>query len=124
MKVDDAHAEFRDTPFLFIGNNKYEIAGLQIGKRNSLVGAHLWICKAPDATRGSLLRLTLRALAGRLKDQDLEATEAKEAWIETRARHAHVSADGEVLAMEAPLHYRSRPRALKVIVPQRLPQAI
>jgi YegS/Rv2252/BmrU family lipid kinase len=119
LKVDDAQAEFRKTPFIFIGNNKYELAGLQIGKRNSLAGARLWICKAPDATRGGLLRLTLRALAGRLKDQDLEATEAKEAWIETGSRHVHVSTDGEVLTMEGPLHYKSRPQALKVIVPQR-----
>jgi YegS/Rv2252/BmrU family lipid kinase len=119
LKVDDAHAEFRRTPFIFVGNNKYEIAGLQIGKRNSLAGARLWICKAPDATRAGLLRLTLRALSGRLKGQDLEATEAKEAWIETRSRHAHVSADGEVMALEGPLHYKSRPQALKVIVPQR-----
>jgi len=119
LKVDQAGSEFRKTPFIFIGNNRYELTGLDIGKRNSLVGAHLWVCKAPDASRGGLLRLTLRALAGRLKDEDLEATEAKEAWIETHSRHAHVSADGEVLAMEGPLHYKSRPQALKVIVPQR-----
>ena len=123
LKVDDAHAEFRKTPFIFIGNNRYELAGLQIGKRSSLAGAHLWICKAPDATRGSLLRLTLRALAGRLKDQDLEATEAKEAWIETHAAHTHVSTDGEVQTLKSPLHYRSRPQTLKVIVPQRIPPA-
>jgi len=119
LKIDDAGSEFRKTPFIFIGNNRYELAGLNIGKRNSLRGAHLWICRAPDANRGGLLRLTLRALSGRLKDKDLEATEAKEAWIETHSRHAHVSTDGEVLAMKGPLHYRSRPRALKVIVPQR-----
>jgi len=123
LKVDDARSEFRKTPFIFIGNNRYELAGLQIGKRNSLVGAHLWICKAPDTDRAGLLRLTLRALAGRLKDQDLEAAEAKEAWIETHASHIHVSTDGEVLALKGPLHYRSRPQALKVIVPQRKPQA-
>lgn len=123
LKVDDERSEYRNTPFIFIGNNKYELAGLQMGKRNSLVGAHLWICKAPDATRAGLLRLTLRALSGRLREQDLEATEAKEAWIETRGRHAQVSADGEVLAIEGPLHYKSRPRALKVIVPQATPQA-
>jgi YegS/Rv2252/BmrU family lipid kinase len=124
LKVDDAHAEFRKTPFVFIGNNRYELAGLQIGKRNSLAGAHLWICQAPDATAAGLLRLTLRALAGRLKDRDLEAMEAKEAWIETRAPQTHVSTDGEVVALQGPLHYRSRPQALKVIVPQRTEQAV
>jgi diacylglycerol kinase family enzyme len=123
LKVDDANAEFRKTPFIFIGNNRYELAGLQIGKRGSLAGAHLWICRAPNATRGGLLRLTLRALSGRLKDQDLEAMEVKEAWIETHAPHTHVSADGEVFAEKSPLHYRSRPQALRVIVPQRTPPA-
>jgi len=123
MKVDDAGAEYRKTPFIFIGNNRYELAGLQMGKRNSLAGAHLWICKAPDTTPGGLLRLTLRALAGRLKDGDLEATEAKEAWIETRGRKAHIATDGEVVALDGPFHYRSRPQALKVIVPQRVPEA-
>lgn len=123
LKIDDSRAEIHKTPFLFIGNNRYALAGLQIGKRNSLVGAHLWICKAPDASRAGLLRLTLRALSGRLKDKDLEATEAKEAWIETRTPHSHVSTDGEVAAMQGPLHYRSRPQALKVIVPRPTPPA-
>lgn len=119
LKVDDARSEIRKTPFLFIGNNRYELTGLNIGKRNSLTGAHLWICKASDASRAGLLRLTLRALSGRLKGRDLEATEAKEAWIETRGSHSHVSTDGEIVALKSPLHYRSRPQALKVIVPQR-----
>jgi diacylglycerol kinase family enzyme len=119
LKVDDARSEFRKTPFIFIGNNRYELAGLQIGKRNSLVGAHLWICKAPDADRAGLLRLTLRALTGRLKDLDLEVAEATEVWIEAHARHIHVSTDGEVVTLKSPLHYRTRPQSLKVVVPQR-----
>jgi diacylglycerol kinase family enzyme len=118
LKVDDARSEVQRTPFIFIGNNRYELAGLDIGKRNSLAGAHLWVCKAPDATRAGLLRLTLRALAGRLKDQDLEATEAEQAWIETHSPNIHVSTDGEVLTLKGPLHYRIRPQALKVVVPQ------
>jgi diacylglycerol kinase family enzyme len=70
-----------------------------------------------------LLRLTLRALAGRLKDDDLEATEAQEVWIETSSPHTHVSTDGEIQALPGPLHYRTRPQALKVMVPQPAPPA-
>jgi YegS/Rv2252/BmrU family lipid kinase len=121
LKIDDSHAELRKTPFIFIGNNRYALSGLQIGKRNGLTNARLWICKAPDVARAGLFRLTLRALAGRLRDDDLEATEAKEAWIETHTAHPQVSTDGEVQAMQSPLHYRSRPQALRVIVPDRPP---
>jgi YegS/Rv2252/BmrU family lipid kinase len=118
IKIDDATAELRKTPFVFIGNNRYEITGLAIGKRSSLSDQRIWICKAPATDRLGLLRLTLRALSGRLKDSDLEAVDAKEIWIETRSPQIDVAADGEVIRIEGPLRYRSRPQALKVIVPR------
>ena len=36
LHMDEAEALARVTPFLFVGNNRYEIAGLEIGKRASL----------------------------------------------------------------------------------------
>jgi len=124
LKIDNERSEIRKTPFVFIGNNRYELAGLQIGKRASLTGGHLWICKAPDVGRAGLLRLTLRALTGRLKGRDLEATEAREAWIETRSPHTSISTDGEVQRIQSPLHYRSLPQALKVLVPRNPPPVV
>ncbi|HVO02697.1 MAG TPA: diacylglycerol kinase family protein [Candidatus Cybelea sp.] len=117
IRIDGAGARSRRTPFVFIGNNRYEIAGLNIGKRTSLAGETLWVCQAPDTDHWGLLRLTLRALSGRLRDSDLEATEAREVWIETRPHHAVVSTDGEVWQMRPHLHYTTMPKALKVIVP-------
>jgi diacylglycerol kinase family enzyme len=118
LKIDDEHAGARKTPFVFIGNNRYEISGLSIGKRSGLTGGRIWICQAPDAGRWGLFRLTLRALAGWLRESDLEAAEAREVWIDTRHhREADVSTDGEVRRMTAPFHYRTRPGALRVIVP-------
>jgi diacylglycerol kinase family enzyme len=121
LKIDDARAKIRKTPFIFIGNNRYELTGLNVGKRGALTGGRLWICRAPDVGGAGLLRLTLRALAGRLKDRDLEATEAQEAWIETHSAQTHVSTDGEVQTIKGALHYRIRPQALKVIVPEPQP---
>jgi diacylglycerol kinase family enzyme len=118
LKIDDEHARARKTPFVFIGNNRYEISGISIGRRAGLTDGRIWICQAPDAGRWRLLRLTLRALAGRLRESDLEAAEAREVWIDTRHhRDADVSTDGEVARMTAPFHYRTRPGALQVIVP-------
>jgi len=117
LRIDDVHAGPRKTPFVFIGNNRYEISGLAIGKRADLTGGRIWVCHAPDADRWTLFRLTLRALAGWIRESDLEAAEASEVWIETHHRHTDVSADGEVYRMVPPFHYRSRPGALRVMVP-------
>jgi diacylglycerol kinase family enzyme len=38
--------------------------------------------------------------------------------VQTRGRgHIHVANDGEVFTATAPLHYRIRPKALRVVVP-------
>jgi diacylglycerol kinase family enzyme len=117
LAIDDEHARARKTPFVFIGNNRYAISGLSIGKRDGLTDGRIWICQAPDADRWGLFRLTLRALAGWLRESDLEAVEAREVWIDIRHHATDVSTDGEVARMTPPLHYRTRPGALRVILP-------
>ena len=65
-----------------------------------------------------MLRLALHALVGRLRQaRDFDALSATELLIETRRKRLHVAADGEVWPMTAPLRYRIRPGALRVIVP-------
>ena len=110
-----------DTPFLFVGNNRYEITGLHVGSRTSLDGGTLWVCTAPRAAPGTLLAIGVRALVNRLRTADIEMFGAKDMTISTHHRHLEVSADGEVLSLEAPLRYRSRPKALSVVVPAQAP---
>jgi diacylglycerol kinase family enzyme len=114
----DGKAELeRATTFVFVGNNRYEIAGLDIGGRKTLAGGRLWVCISRHAGRSNLLLMALRALLGRLTDGDLDAIDAKEIGILTKRDRVDVSTDGEVNVMDSPLHYRCRPRALRVIVP-------
>ncbi len=110
-----------DTPFLFVGNNRYEITGLHVGSRACLDGGTLWVCTAPRAAPGTLLALGLRALVNRLGTAEIEMFGAKDITISTRHRHLEVSADGEVVSLDAPLHYRTRPKALRVVVPAQAP---
>ena len=56
---------------------------------------------------------------GRETDQELNAFEAVELWVKPGTVRVNVSTDGEVSIMDAPLHYRIRPRALGVVVPER-----
>jgi diacylglycerol kinase family enzyme len=108
----------RRTPFVFVGNNTYAIAGLELGSRPTLQAGTLGLYVTRDTGRFGLFRLLARAVFGRLDQAaDFTALNATEAWIETRHRHLLVATDGEVTTMASPLHYRTRPGALRVRVP-------
>lgn len=109
----------RRTPFVFIGNNRYELDSFHIGTRARLDEGVLTLHVTRDISRWGLARLGLRALTGRLRaDKDFDAVEAHEVWIETRHRRLRVATDGEVNIMTPPLHYRILPGALRVMVPR------
>ena len=106
------------TPFVFIGNNVYLTEGLQIGQRDGLQAAVLSVYVTDRAGRWRLLGLGLRALAGRLRQaRDFRAFVATDLRIDTAHRRLRVATDGEIRQLDTPLHYRIRPRALRVIVP-------
>ena len=51
VRMDQAEALEHVTPFLFVGNNRYQTAGLEIGTRSTLDGGQLWVCTAPRTNR-------------------------------------------------------------------------
>ena len=108
----------RRTPFVFIGNNAYQMQGLNIGERERLDGGQLSLYVAQRPTRLGLVRLAWHAAMGRLAEQrDFDVAAARELTIETRKSRLRVATDGEVTIMQPPLAYRIRPGALTVIVP-------
>jgi diacylglycerol kinase family enzyme len=107
------------TPFLFVGNNRYKTSGLDIGTRPKLDVGRLWVCTAPSTGRRNIVRDALRTLVRHETDSALNAFEVEELWVEPGTARVNVSTDGEVSIMDAPLHYRIRPRALKIIVPEK-----
>src|SRR5271167_1529887 len=119
MKVHMNQAEALEhvTPFLFVGNNRYQTSGLEIGTRSRLDSGQLWVCTAPRANRQNFVRIALRTLVGRETDQELKAFEVKEISVQPGTPRVNVSTDGEVSVMSRPLRYRIRPQALRVVVP-------
>ena len=105
------------TPFVFVGNNRYESQGFNIGQRSALDEGQLWICRAPPASRSRLLVLAIKHVFGSARVSDLEIFDAHGISVRTRASRLAVATDGEVILLEPPLHYRIQPGALKVIVP-------
>ena len=106
------------TPFLFVGNNEYRMAGLQAGSREDLTNARLLVYLAPGANRLAILRLTLAALFGRAHTvPEFEELCADDFSVQVRHRRFRVAIDGEVLRLRGPLHYRIRPGLLKILHP-------
>ena len=108
----------RRTPFVFVGNNEYQMDRLTIGSRTCLDKGQLSIYAASHTGRLGLIRLALRALFGGLRqDRDLLAFATTDLWVGTRHKRIRVALDGEATIMEPPLHYRVRPGALRVLAP-------
>jgi YegS/Rv2252/BmrU family lipid kinase len=116
----DGREIVRRTPFVFVGNNEYQMESFQISARARLDAGRLSLYVAHRTGRLGLLRLAVRALFGRLRQaKDFDALRAQEIWVEThRPKRLHVATDGEVGVMTTPLHYRVLPGALRVIVPR------
>ena len=117
LQIDEGKFLSRRTAFVFLGNNEYETAGLNIGARRRLDGGALWLCLPRRGGRIDLLRLALMTLLGRLREGELEFRSAAAVEIRTRRRQLSVALDGEVVRMPAPLAYRIRRHALQVIAP-------
>jgi diacylglycerol kinase family enzyme len=111
-------AVLRRTPFVFVGNNEYKMAGIQAGSRKALAGGHLAVYVLNAERRVGLLKLAWQVLwkgVDQVKELDLLAVNA--ATIETRRATLQVALDGEVASLRSPLEYRIRPAALIVAVP-------
>ena len=114
----DRRTIHRDTSFIFVGNGRYEFSLLAVGERPCLDAGELGLYFAGRAGRFASIRLALRALLGRLEQsRDFESLSVNEFWLETGRRHLHVAMDGEVRKLAPPLHFRSRPGALRVLAP-------
>ncbi|WP_296951863.1 diacylglycerol kinase family protein [uncultured Massilia sp.] len=108
----------RRTPFVFIGNNSYTMAGLAIGERERIDDGQLSLYVAERPTRLGLLRFAFDALRGKLADRaDFDVLHAPELEVDTHRSRLRVATDGEVAMMAPPLRYRVRPGALTVLVP-------
>ena len=117
----DSREMARRTPFVFIGNNEYEMESFNLGARSCIDKGQLSLYVAHRTGRLGLLRLALSALFGGLRKQkDFDALCTTEVWIETRHSRLRVATDGEVTVMNTPLHYRVRPGALRVLVPKKV----
>jgi len=116
MEIDGAVVE-RRTPFVFVGNNRYRMEGLRMGSRDRLDEGQLCVLTARHLSRWGLARMVIAGLTGGIRhSRDLDVLCAQDVLVRTK-RRPQVALDGELVRLSAPLHYRIRPGALKVIAP-------
>jgi YegS/Rv2252/BmrU family lipid kinase len=108
----------RRTPFLFVGNNDYQVQGPGAGQRARLDDGMLSLYVLHPRTAFGLLWLALRTLVrGTAGARDLDAFAVPELVVNSRQRRLHVARDGEVDELDAPIRFSVRPRALRVCAP-------
>ncbi|HEX7532974.1 MAG TPA: diacylglycerol kinase family protein [Methyloceanibacter sp.] len=105
------------TPCLFVGNNEYGTELFTLGKRKHLDRGELWFYVVKPRNPAEFLLMVWRLCFGHIEQtRDLDTFRLSEAEIGARTSRLLVALDGEVRMLHTPLKYRSRPRALHVIV--------
>lgn len=120
IEIDGRRHTWR-TPFVFVGNNEYTIDGSRLGSRKRVDEGMLFVYLAPRLRARDLPLLLAKALAGRARQSgEFEIVRTSELWIDKprAGRTPHVALDGEIRIMTTPLHYQTRPGALRVVVPR------
>lgn len=114
----DGKTFLRKTPFVFVGNNQYEMELYNIGRRPVLNGGKLSVYFLHRSGRWGVILLLFHTFTGRVRQwRDFEEVMTDSVLIQTRRKRLPVALDGEVAIMDTPLEYKILPKALKVIVP-------
>ncbi len=103
---------------VFVGNGRYGGELGELGIRESVSANELDVRVVTARGRWPRTRLVLALFAGRLsRSAVVESSTCRELTVDLAGRGAHsvgVALDGDVEVLDAPLHFRSRARALRV----------
>lgn len=117
IEADDSTVKCK-TPFVFIGNNDYKFDFFNLGRREGLEDGLLSIYYPKYEGRISYLRLILKTLMGKLdQEANFRIIHNEEIIIYSNKKKLEVSIDGEVFKLKTPLHYKIKPKSLRIIVP-------
>ncbi|MEO5972812.1 MAG: diacylglycerol kinase family protein [Sphingomicrobium sp.] len=118
LTVNDAERASVDTPLLFVGNNDYSFELPNAGTRAALDDGRLCVMVLRKKGRAGLIAASLRALAGRVRPDDMiRLDHVTRLRVGSHRSHLTLAIDGETVALKPPLDFRIRPAALTVIAP-------
>ncbi len=115
ITADGYHARLR-TPFVFVGNNRYDVGPRGVGERSEIDGGELCAYVARAESPRRLLWIAMKAVArGSARVPELDEICGPEITIDAHGHRVQVSLDGETMTMRSPLKYRIRPGALPLL---------
>ncbi len=104
------------TPFVFVGNNQYNLHDIGPMNRTSIHRGVLGVAIVRSASRVHTVWVGLRVLLG-MGDilKEFETFKTDGITIESKHREIHVSHDGEVTTMTLPLRFEILKKSLRVL---------
>lgn len=106
------------TPCLLIGNNEYGLEFPALGRRHFLDQGKLSVYVVKQRRALGFLWMIWRMAFGKVsQSRDVESFRLTDLQVRSKTSRLPVALDGEVEFMHPPLHYRTRPGSLRVIVP-------
>ena len=107
------------TPCLLIGNNEYGMEFPTLGRRHHLDQGELSVYVVKQRRALGFFWMIWRMAFGKVSQaRDVESFRLSDLEVRSKTSRLPVALDGEVEFMHPPLHYRTRPGALRVIVPR------
>jgi YegS/Rv2252/BmrU family lipid kinase len=118
LKLDiDGDEMFFKTPLVFMGNNSYEYKKVGFTNRTNISEGKLFVYIVRSARILSLISTTFLFYFGMHKsDKNYMKLTSKKVVVNPRKKHLHISVDGEVISVDAPLIYQIHPSGLTVRV--------
>lgn len=104
------------SPFVFIGNGKYDIAANLIPARHDMASSTLTVMLSSATSRRGLVAGLAAVIKGDTSSRrDFSVEYRSSLTIESSHKSLSVSLDGEVIKLSPPLQYRVEPKAIKVL---------
>jgi diacylglycerol kinase family enzyme len=108
----------RRSPLLFVGTNPHQLGSFGLNGIECVNAGQLAMYITQPLGARRLWTLALGGLLNGFGDvPDLETLCGDQAVVTTRRPRVRVAIDGEIVRLRGPLRYRSRPDALRVLVP-------
>jgi len=104
------------SPFVFVGNNRYEVGPRGVGERSRIDRGELCAYVARAESPWHLLWMAVKAtVRGSSHVDGLHEVCGSELVLDVHGHRVMVSLDGESTTLRSPLRYRIRPAALAVL---------
>lgn len=119
LQIDNEKKEKLTTPFIFIGNNSYNLSTPGLLHRKSITDGNLAVSIVKTANTLQMLRIARDVAIGKPGLSGRFTTyRAKKLTIALDEKHLDVAFDGETKQLNTPLHYSIEPKSLRVITPR------